>query len=89
MNYKALRMTTCCLASALTLAATPVIAGATPVAGASELTNVNVTSELTSSSPTSGISLALSQYLAENTISAKNVAKQLTETQTVTAAETT
>ena len=88
MNYKALRMTTCCLASALTLAATPIIAGATPIAGASELTNVNVTSELTSSSPTSGISLALSQYLAENTISVKSVAKQTTATQTVTAAET-
>ena len=88
MNYKALRMTTCCLASALTLAATPIIAGATPIAGASELTNVNVTSELTASSPTSGISLALSQYLAENTISVKSVAKQTTATQTVTAAET-
>ena len=88
MNYKALRMTTCCLASALTLAATPIIAGATPIAGASELTNVNVTSELTASSPTSGISLALSQYLAENTISVKSVAKQTTAAQTVTAAET-
>ena len=88
MNYRALRMTTCCLASALTLAATPIIAGATPIAGASELTNVNVTSELTSSSPASGISLALSQYLAENIISAKSVAKQTTVTQTVTASET-
>lgn len=88
MNYKALRMKTCCLASALTLAATPVIAGAAPIAGASELTNVNVTSELTASSPASGISLALSQYLAENIISAKSVAKQTTATQTVTASET-
>lgn len=87
MNYRALRMTTCCLASALTLAATPIIAGATPIAGASELTNVNVTSELTASSLTSGISLALSRYLAENTISMKSVAKQTTDTQTVTAAE--
>ena len=66
MNYKALRMTTCCLASVLTLAITPVTATAAPIAGAAELTNVNVTSELKSSSLTSGISLALSQYLAEN-----------------------
>ena len=87
MDYKALRMTTCCLASALTLAATPIIARATPIAGASEITNVNVTSELTSSSPTSGIMLALSQYLAENTISVKSVEKQTTDTQIVTAAE--
>ena len=87
MDYKALRMTTCCLASALTLAATPIIARATPIAGASEITNVNVTSELTSSSPTSGIMLALSQYLAENTISEKSVEKQTTDTQIVTAAE--
>ena len=87
MDYKALRMTTCCLASALTLALTPVTAGATPVAGAAELTNVNVTSELTSSSLTSGISLALSQYLAKNTIAVNNVARQTTDTQTVTAAK--
>ena len=87
MNYKALRMTTCCLASALTLAITPVTATAAPIAGAAELTNVNVTSELKSSSLTSGISLALSQYLAENTISVKSVARKTTDTQTVTAAE--
>ena len=83
MNYKAL----CCFASALTLAASPIIAGATPIAGSSEITNVNVTSELTSSSPASGIMLALSQYLSENTISVKSVAKQTTDIQTVTAAE--
>ena len=87
MNYKALRMTTCCLASVLTLAITPVTATAAPIAGAAELTNVNVTSELKSSSLTSGISLALSQYLAENTISVKSVARKTTDTQTVTAAE--
>ena len=86
MNYKALRMTTCCLASAFTLAITPVTAGAAPIAGALELTHVNVASELKSSSPTSGISLALSQYLAENTISVKNVERKTTEVQTVTAA---
>lgn len=88
MNYKALRTKTCCLASALTLAMTPVVAGATPIAGVTGLTNVNVTTELTSSSPTSGISLALSRYLAESTITVKSVAKQTTDTQTVTAAET-
>lgn len=88
MNYKTLRTKTCCLASALTLAMTPVVAGATPIAGVTGLTNVNVTTELTSSSPTSGISLALSRYLAESTITVKSVAKQTTDTQTVTAAET-
>ena len=88
MNYRALRMTTCCLASAMTLAATSVTAGAAPIAGASGLTNANVVSELTASSPASGISLALSQYLAENSISANGVAKQTTDTQTVTASET-
>lgn len=87
MNYRALRMTTCCLASAMTLAATSVTAGAAPIAGASGLTNANVVSELTASSPASGISLALSQYLAENSISANGVAKQTTDTQTVTASE--
>lgn len=87
MNYRALRLTTCCLVSAFTLAATPVIAGAAPIAGASGLTNANVTSELTASSPASGISLALSQYLAENSISVNGVAKQVTDTQTVTASE--
>ena len=87
MNYRALRMTTCCLVSAFTLAATPVIAGAAPIAGASGLTNANVASELTASSPASGISLALSQYLAENSISVNGVAKQMTDTQTVTASE--
>lgn len=88
MKYRALRMTTCCLASALTLTATPLTAGATPIAGASEITNVNVSSELTSSSLTSGISLILSRYLAENTISVTNVAKQVTAAQTVTSGET-
>lgn len=88
MNYKTLRTKTCCLASALTLAMTPVVAGATPIAGVTGLTNVNVTTELTSSSPTSGISLALSRYLAESTITVKSVAKQTTDTQTVTATET-
>lgn len=87
MNYRALRMTTCCLASAITLTATSVTAGAAPIAGASGLTNANVVSELTASSPASGISLALSQYLAENSISANGVAKQTTDIQTVTASD--
>ena len=87
MNYKSLRKATCCFASALTLAASPMIASASPIAGASDLTSVNVTSELTASSPTSGISLLLSQYLAENTISVNNVAKQSTAATTVTAVE--
>ena len=87
MNYKSLRKATCCFASALTLAVSPMIASASPIAGASDLTSVNVTSELTASSPTSGISLLLSQYLAENTISVNNVAKQSTAATTVTAVE--
>lgn len=87
MNYRALRRTTCCVASALTLAACPVSAQAAPIAGATGFTNVNVTSELTASSPTSGISLLLSQYLAENTMSSDMVAKETTAVQTVTAAE--
>jgi len=87
MNYKALRMTTCCFVSALTLAATPVTAGATLLAGSSELMNVNVTADLKSPTLTSGISLTLAQYLTENTISTMNVGRQVTETQTVTASE--
>lgn len=87
MNYKALRMTTCCFVSALTLAVTPVTAGATLLAGSSELMNVNVTADLKSPALTSGISLTLAQYLTENTISTMNVGRQVTEAQTVTASE--
>ena len=56
MNYKALRMTTCCLASALTLSATPATIIAAPFAGATGVTSVNIASKLNVSTPTSGIS---------------------------------
>ena len=89
MNYRSLRITTCCLASALTLGITPVAASAASTAGASAITNVNVASELNASSSTSGISLVvsqcLSQYLSENTIGEGNVVKETTAAETVTA----
>lgn len=85
MSYRALRRTTCCVASALMLASAPMSVGAAPVAGSTGFTSVNVTSELTASSPNSGISKLLSQYLAENTVRVDTVAKQTTAAETVTA----
>lgn len=89
MNYRSLRITTCCLASALTLTAAPLVANAAPVAGASAITNVNVVSELNASSSTSGISQVVSQclseYLSENTIGGGNVVKETAAAETVTA----
>lgn len=82
MNYKALRMTTCCLASALTLSATPATIIAAPFAGASGVTSVNIASKLNVSTPTSGISSILEQYLSENSI--RNVEVAVTQTDAAT-----
>ncbi len=87
MNYRALRQATCCALTAVTLTAGSVDVWASPIAGSTGFTSVNVTSELTASSPNSGISLLLSQYLAENTISSDQVAKETTGAQIVTASE--
>lgn len=83
MNYKALRMTTCCLASALTLSAAPATAFAAPFAGATGVTSVNIASKLNASTPTSGISSILEQYLSENSIRSMEVAVTQTDAATV------
>lgn len=66
MKKKSLRIVTCCLAGAL-LTAVPVYdVSAAPTAGMSEFVSSIVDSELETSSPKAGVSLAVTSYLEES-----------------------
>ena len=79
MNFRSLRITTCCLVGAVMITGAPISAGATPVAGSSALVT-----ELTTNSPTAGISSLLSEYLSENSLTDDTLSKDTTAAQTVT-----
>lgn len=75
MKKRPLKIVTCCLAGAL-LTAVPVIdVYGAPTAGISQQVSAIMDSELNTSSPVAGISLAISSYLEKDTASKKSDAE--------------
>ena len=72
MNRKALRVTACCVAAAVTLSITPAdVWASAPVAGVSGMIASAIAKETTNNAPTAGISSKVGDYVTKGQILGK------------------